>query len=204
MLYQHTYWMFTEVWQSQTLTCLAMWSSITRDASTCVRIDSVRTSCSIHTRAAVAFVDIYKNNIKHVKIRKVNCINISVVQLHRISLRVIRDYTFLENDHAFEGEVNLSHTITPTEYIEIYRLNVRYLLLYIPRLCNIMYCLWRFENYNLSPVSQCVPMYPTMHAHVYELTASVQVAPSRHGLLLHSLMSTRTISHLVICEKIKA
>ena len=113
MLYQHTYWMFTEVLQSQTLTCLTMCSSVTRDAGTCVRIDSVRTSCSIHTRAAVAFVDIYKNNIKHVKIRKVNCINISVVQLHRISLRVIRDYTFLENDHAFEGEVNLSHIITP-------------------------------------------------------------------------------------------
>ena len=39
-------------------TCLAMCSSVTRDASTCVRIDSVSTSCSIHTRAATAFVDI--------------------------------------------------------------------------------------------------------------------------------------------------
>ena len=64
--YQHMYWMFygwlVEFWQSQTITCLAMCSSVTRDASTCVRIDSVGTSGSIHTRAATAFVDIYKGN----------------------------------------------------------------------------------------------------------------------------------------------
>ena len=41
-----------------------MCSSITRDASTCVRIDSVSTSCSVHTGTATAFVDVYKNNIQ--------------------------------------------------------------------------------------------------------------------------------------------
>ena len=56
-------WVSVEFWQSQTLTCLAMCSCIIRDASTCVRIYSVITSCSIHTRAATAFVNIYKNNI---------------------------------------------------------------------------------------------------------------------------------------------
>ena len=79
-------------------------------------------------KGAVAFVDIYKNNIKHVKIRKGNCINISVVQLHRISLRVI--YTFLENDHAFEGEVNLSHTIIQTRaataFVNVYKNNATF------------------------------------------------------------------------------
>ena len=57
------YTMLEDILQSQTLTCLAMRSSVTRDANTCVRIDSVSTSCSIDTRAATAFVDIYKNNI---------------------------------------------------------------------------------------------------------------------------------------------
>ena len=41
-----------------------MCSSVTRDASTCVRIDSVSTSCSIHTWITAAFVDVYKNNIQ--------------------------------------------------------------------------------------------------------------------------------------------
>ena len=53
-----------EVCQSQTLTCLAMCSSVTRHASTCVRIDSVSTSCSIHTWITAAFVNVYKNNIQ--------------------------------------------------------------------------------------------------------------------------------------------
>ena len=39
-------------------TCLAMCSSVTRDASTRVRIDSVSTCCSIHTWITAAFVDI--------------------------------------------------------------------------------------------------------------------------------------------------
>ena len=41
-----------------------MCCSVTRDASTCVRIDSVSTSCSIHTWITAAFVDVYKNNIQ--------------------------------------------------------------------------------------------------------------------------------------------
>ena len=54
-------WYLLQVWLSQNPTCLAMCSSVTRDASTCVRIDSVGTSCPIHTRAATAFVNIYKS-----------------------------------------------------------------------------------------------------------------------------------------------
>ena len=56
-------WYLLQVWLSQNPTCLAMCSSVTRDASTCVRIDSVGTSCPIHTRAATAFVNIYKSNV---------------------------------------------------------------------------------------------------------------------------------------------
>ena len=41
-----------------------MCSSVTRHASTCVRIDSVSTSCSVHTGTATAFVNVYKNNIQ--------------------------------------------------------------------------------------------------------------------------------------------
>ena len=63
----------------QTITSLAMCSSITRDASACVRIDSVSTSCSIHTRVATAFVDVYKNTIKCLNIWNVNCINIYTI-----------------------------------------------------------------------------------------------------------------------------
>ena len=51
------------VWQSKIPTCFAMWSSVKRDASTRVRIDSVSTTCSIHTWMTAAFVDAYKNNI---------------------------------------------------------------------------------------------------------------------------------------------
>ena len=62
----HMYWMFKgtllEVWQPRTFTCLAIYSSVTRDACTCVRIDIISTSSSIHTWDAVAFVDVYKNN----------------------------------------------------------------------------------------------------------------------------------------------
>ena len=58
-----------------------MWSSVTRDTSTCVRIESVSTSCSIHTRAAVAFVDVYKNNIQCLNIWNVNCIHIYTIFL---------------------------------------------------------------------------------------------------------------------------
>ena len=56
--------------QPQTLTCLAMGSGVTRAASTRVRIDSVSTSCSIHTRITAAFVDVYENNITFCKIWK--------------------------------------------------------------------------------------------------------------------------------------
>ena len=40
-----------------------------------------------------------------------------------------------------------------------------------------------------SPVSQCVPVKPATHRHVYELTASVHVAPFLQGLLAHSSIS---------------
>ena len=56
------------VFQSHKLTCLALWSSVTRDASTCVRIDSVSTNCSIYAWVAKTFVNIYKNNVTFSKI----------------------------------------------------------------------------------------------------------------------------------------
>ena len=59
---QHVLWYPVQVWQSQKHTCFAMCSSVTRDACTCVRIDNVSTRCSIHTRDATAFVDVYKTN----------------------------------------------------------------------------------------------------------------------------------------------
>ena len=40
-----------------------------------------------------------------------------------------------------------------------------------------------------SPVSQCVPVKPATHRHVYELTASLHVAPFLQGLLAHSSIS---------------
>ena len=54
---------------SQARTCLAMSSSVPRDASTYVRVYSVSTSGSIHTWATTAFVDVYKKkNIQYYKI----------------------------------------------------------------------------------------------------------------------------------------
>ena len=47
-----------------------MCSSVSRDAATCVRIDGVSTSCSIQTRAATAFVNVYKNNVTFRKMWK--------------------------------------------------------------------------------------------------------------------------------------
>ena len=39
------------------------------------------------------------------------------------------------------------------------------------------------------PISQLVPVNPTLQLHWYELTPSMQVAPFRHGLLPHSFTS---------------
>ena len=43
------------------------------------------------------------------------------------------------------------------------------------------------------PVSQWVPVYPSAHPQVYELTASVHVAPFIQGVLAHSLTSITKI-----------
>ena len=41
------------------------------------------------------------------------------------------------------------------------------------------------------PVSQWVPVYPSAHPQVYELTASVHVAPFIQGVLAHSFTSIK-------------
>ena len=50
--------------QSQTLICLAMWSSITSDTITFIGIDIVSTSCSIHTWIAATLVNVYNNHVQ--------------------------------------------------------------------------------------------------------------------------------------------
>ena len=46
------------------------------------------------------------------------------------------------------------------------------------------------------PVSQWVPVYPSAHPQIYELTASVHVAPFIQGVLAHSLTSITNILYL--------
>ena len=48
-----------------------------------------------------------------------------------------------------------------------------------------------------SPVSQCVPLKSATQRHVYELTASVHVAPFLQGLLAHSSISKTSKSERV-------
>ena len=92
-------WYLLQVWLSQNPTCLAMCSSVTRDASTCVRIDGVGTSCPIHTRAATAFVNIYKS-ISHFDMWIFFITTQFVVSLYDIGFICSRNNTDIRDDQC--------------------------------------------------------------------------------------------------------
>ena len=84
-----------------------MCSSVTRDASTCVRFYSVSTSCSIITRAAAAFVNVYKKF--HYKLLYGGVVAPNIRQTE--SFETI--YSMLANVHAISRQGHFYQAIIP-------------------------------------------------------------------------------------------
>ena len=107
----------------------------------------------------------------------------------------INRFTYQQMINIYTSYTLLCHLVSANVFSHMRSKNIFFILsentLLLSNIWNIYFCILSKSPYWSSLLSQCSPLIPGRHVHVYSATPSLQVPPFWHGLLAHSFVSSK-------------